>query len=150
MAEQVMEERKFWRCPACGRQFARQGQRHSCKTVSLDFHFERRKKEKLLYTKLIQAIKKETGPFQEEVLRCCIHLVNPATFAAIRIMRNKIRIDFTLSYKVSHPRLIYAAQVSAHRYLYYVDVTDPGEVDGELMDWIGEACHREKRQQAEK
>lgn len=144
-----MKERKLWKCPECGRQFERQGQRHSCKTVPLDFHFDRKKKEKLLYTRLIDVLQKEVGPFDVEVLRCCIHLVHPSTFAAVRIMRNKIRIDFTMPYKVSHPRLIFSAQVSAHRYLYYVDVADPGEMDGELMDWISEAYHREKEQPAE-
>ncbi len=148
MATVVVKEKKYWKCPECGRHFERQGQRHSCKTVPPEFHFRNKEKEKLLYTKLLKAVKREVGPFDLELLRCCIHLVNPSAFAAVKVMRNKIRVDFTLPNKLNNPRLHFSVQVSAHRYLYYVDIAEKDEIDEELIAWIREAWHREKKQPA--
>ncbi|MBI5372851.1 MAG: hypothetical protein HZA79_12585 [Sphingobacteriales bacterium] len=144
-----MNTKKLWKCPRCGRRFERQGQTHSCHVVSLKEHFEGKEKGETLYYKLVQAIKKKTGPFRTDPVKCCIHLVDRSTFAAVRVLRQKIRVDFTLPYKVSSPRLLASVKISAHRYLYYTDVTGPAEINAELISWIGEARHREKAGRSE-
>jgi hypothetical protein len=130
---------KSWICPKCGRQFERNGQSHSCKIFTLEKHFEGKEKGKDLYEKLTRAIKKNIGAFKVDPVECCIHLVTRSTFAAVKVLHNKIRVDFTLPYKVKKRRLLPTVQLSANRYLHYVDINDAAEINEELMEWMKEA-----------
>ena len=79
------------------------------------------------------------GNFKVESLECCIHLVSTFTFAAVKIFKDKIRVDFSLSRKIKSDRITHFTPMSAHRFLYCVDVMKEEDIDQELMDWILEA-----------
>ncbi|MBX9781719.1 MAG: hypothetical protein K2X48_00360 [Chitinophagaceae bacterium] len=130
---------KLWTCPTCGRQFERKGQSHSCKPYELKLHFEGKPKEKLLYQKLKDAIKKQIGPFKAESLECCIHFVSTFTFAAVKIMKDKIRVDFSLGRKIKSKKIVKEMQLSVNRFLYCVDIHDEHEIDRELLEFLQEA-----------
>lgn len=131
--------KKLWTCPKCGRQFERQGQSHSCKPYAIEQHFEGRPDEKKLYEQLKRAIKKHVGTFKVESLECCIHLVSTFTFAAIKIMKGRIRVDFALSRKIKDKRIVQEVKMSANRWLYLIDINKEDEIDEELLKWIKEA-----------
>jgi len=139
---------KLWECPKCGRQFERKGQTHSCRPFPLEQHFNGKDVGKILYEKFRIAVKKRLGPFKIESLECCIHFVSTFTFAAVKIFKDKIRVDFSLIYKIKSKRINQYIQISAHRYLYYVDITEEDEIDEELMKWIQEA-HDKKSEKLE-
>jgi Domain of unknown function (DUF5655) len=130
---------KLWECPKCGRQFERQGQSHSCKPFDLELHFKGKPEGKLLYEKLKRAVRKEVGSFKVESLECCIHFVSTFTFAAVKIFKDKILVDFALSRKLKSKRFDRFLQLSANRYLYYFDISHADEIDDELLEWIQEA-----------
>jgi len=130
------EKIKLWKCPECGRQFQRKGQSHSCKYYPLEQHFAGKEKGEALFTLLKKVLKKNVGPFKIESLSCCIHFVSITTFLAVKIFRNKIRIDFTLDHKINSRRPYQFLQISANRYLYYIEVTKEEQLDDELMEWI--------------
>jgi hypothetical protein len=138
---------KLWTCPKCGRQFVKSNQSHSCKIFPLEKHFEGKEKGHQLYLTLKQAIRKNIGPFKVDSVECCIHLVKASTFAAVKILRDKIRVDFTLTYKVKNKRLIALEQMSAYRYLYYMDINSAEQIDEELTGWLKEA-YEERKQKA--
>ena len=138
---------KLWTCPECGRQFERPGQVHSCKIFSLEQHFEGKPVGKALYDYFEQAVTRSTGPFKIESLECCIHFVGNFAFVAVKILTDKIRIDFSLARKIKSKRFGKHVQMSAHRHLYYVDIEKEDEIDPELMLWIKEARNIEKRKQ---
>ena len=48
--------------------------------------------------------------------------------------------------KIKSKRIIELAQLSAHRYLYVMDIMQEKEVDKELMEWIEEAHNRTKKE----
>jgi hypothetical protein len=133
------EIKKLWTCPKCGRQFERCGQSHSCRPFPLDQHFERKPEGKLLYEKFKKSVKKRIGFFKVESLECCIHFVSTFTFTAIKIFKDKIRVDFSLSRKIKARRIRQHVQMSASRYLYVIDINSETEIDEELMEWIKEA-----------
>ena len=135
---------KLWTCPKCGRQFERHGQSHSCRPFPLALHFEGKPAGKSLYDQLKKAIKKNIGDFKIESLECCIHFVSTFTFAAVKILKSKIRVDFSLERKIRSKRINQFVQMSAHRYLFVVDIMNEGEIDTELLQWIQEA-HDKKR-----
>ena len=139
---------KLWTCPKCGRQFERQGQSHSCKSFPLAKHFANKPRGASLYETFLRSVKMQVGSFKIESLECCIHLVSTFTFAAVKIFKDKIRVDFSLSRKLKNKRIIDTVQMSAHRYLYVVDIMNEDEIEEELMTWIGEA-HDKKNKKAE-
>ena len=133
---------KLWKCPKCGRQFKRENQSHSCKNFPLEQHFYRKEKGKMLYEKFRMAVKNQLGSFKIESLECCIHFVSISTFVAIKIFKDKIRIDFSLDHKIDNNQIKKYIQMSANRYLYDVDITNEDEIDGKLMEWIQEAFNK--------
>ena len=126
----------LWTCPECGRQFERRGQSHSCSVFPLELHFAGKPAGRLLYEKFKKAVKKQVGTFKIESLECCIHFVSTSTFVAVKIFKSKIQVDFSLADRIKGKRLKLAVQMSAHRYLYYVDIIREDEIDAELMGWI--------------
>jgi len=143
LAANVKVEKKLWTCPRCGRQFGRRGQAHSCRAYNLENHFEKKPESKLLYEKLKQALKQYVGPFKVESLECCIHFVRTYTFAAVIVLKNKIRVDFSLSRKMRNKRIVKSGPLSANRYVYFVDVSNENEIDEELLQWIKESHDKE-------
>lgn len=136
VATKVKSGKEVWTCPKCGRQFARKGQAHSCKLFPLVNHFRGKPDSEILYRKLKRAVGDTIGPFKVESLQCCIHFVNRYTFAAIVILKNKIRIDFSLARKIRSSRIVKSGLLSASRYLYCVDVSNEREIDGTLLGWM--------------
>ena len=129
----------FWKCPRCGREFERHNQAHSCKIYPLELHFNGKDASKTLYKKLCNEIRKENGPFKVESLECCIHLVSTSTFAAIKILQNKLQIDFSLNHEIKNKRFIKSLKMSEHRFLYLLEIRNEEEIDDELLNWIKEA-----------
>lgn len=130
---------QLWLCPKCGRQFERIGQTHSCKFFPLEKHFQGKPTGKKLYEKLKQELKSKLGPFRIESLECCIHFADTSTFAAVKIFKDKIKLDFSLSRKLKNNRICETVQMSAHRILYVIDVFNETEIDMELIKLIIEA-----------
>lgn len=137
-----MQHKKLWKCHQCGREFERQGQSHSCKLLPLAQHFENKPQGKLLYEKFKSAIKQQIGSFKIESSECCIHFVSTFTFATAKIFKDKIETHFGLYRKIKSKRMNQCIQLSANRYLYYVTITAPDEIDDTLMEWIAEAEHK--------
>jgi hypothetical protein len=135
----ISRESTLWKCPNCGRQFERQGQTHSCKPFPLKQHFIRKDAGKALYEKLRKAIRKQVGSFKIESLECCIHFVSTSTFAAVKIFKDKIQLDFSLSYQIKSKRIDGFVKMSAHRYLYYISLHSEDEIDEVLLNWVQEA-----------
>ena len=130
---------KLWECPKCGRQFERKDQPHSCKYFPIEQHFIKKEKGEKLYEKLKKTLQQQLGDFKIESLECCIHFVSTFTFAAVKIFKNKIRVDFSLNQDLKSKRIKKSIQMSANRYLYYIEIINEDEINDELMKWIQEA-----------
>lgn len=138
---------KPWKCSRCGRQFERRGQTHSCKSFPLKQHFIGKDTGKALYEKFRKAVSKQVGSFKIESLECCIHFVSTSTFAAVKIFKDKIQLDFSLSRQVKSKRMDGFVQMSAHRYLYYINLHREDEIDEELLNWVQEAYDLKDRKE---
>ncbi len=139
MIKTKVEINQLWKCPKCNRQFERHNQAHSCRSYPLELHFERKETSRKLYKILCEKIKENLGLYKIESLECCIHLVNTFTFAAVKILKHKIKIDFALNRIIKNKRLVQSIKMSEHRFLYCVEIAKEEEIDNELMTWIKEA-----------
>ena len=129
----------MWECPKCGRQFEKINQSHSCKQYPLEQHFIEKSNGELLYRKLKLTLEKIINRFKIESLECCIHFVSTFTFAAVKVFKDKISIDFSLNHKVINKRIKQITQMSKNRFLHRIDVLKEGEINEELIGWIQEA-----------
>ena len=128
-----------WACPRCGRKFEKNNQPHSCNFCPVSKHFEGKAHAKLLYAQLKADVKQNIGPFKVESLPCCIHFVSSFTFLAVKALKGRIRVTFTLNYRLKSSRATKPLQMSRSRFLYGVDVKDESEIDKELMGWLKQA-----------
>lgn len=129
----------LWTCSKCKRLFVNKNQVHSCRLYPVEKHLEGKGElAKSLYETLNEKIKREIGSFRIESLPCCIHFVKyPAyTFAGVYILKDKIKIHFTLNPELEDSRVDKFSQMSAHRWLYSLDIRQKGEIDKELMNWL--------------
>ena len=135
--------KKLWLCPKCKREFAKKNQSHSCKIYPIKKHFKNKEFAESLFKYLKKEIDKSIGPLKIESLPCCIHLVSNYTFGAVWALKDRIRIDFRLDYKIKSSK-IDTVKISANRYLYYLDITNKKEIDKKLLNWIKEAYELNK------
>lgn len=126
----------MWQCPTCKREFQKVNQSHSCKAFPLEKHFVGKEKAKDLFEDLKAKIINNVGPVKIESLACCIHFVGTYSFGACWALKDGIRIDFRVDKEIKTKREFKVNHMSANRYLYYFDIYDKSEIDGELLGWI--------------
>lgn len=72
------------------------------------------------------------------------HLFACVSFAKVRRKKdcppNYIVITFGLNYKSESPRIEAVSEPYPNRWTHHVLISDPGEIDEELMGWIKEAA----------
>ena len=72
------------------------------------------------------------------------HLFACVSFARVRKKKDcpdcYIVITFVLSHKAESPRIDIATEPYPNRWTHHVLISEPGEIDDELMGWIEEAA----------
>lgn len=132
----------LWTCPKCQRKFEKKSQVHSCRFYPVEKHLAGKSEEaKSLYEILLRKMEKEVGTFRIESLPCCIHFVrDPAyTYGCVYILKDKIRVHFTIESKLEDSRIGKFTQMSANRWLYSLDIKSEEEIDKELLTWLKQA-----------
>lgn len=135
---QMTAKIKLWTCPKCARTFRKKGQGHSCSYFPIERHLAG--KSRTLYDAFIERMHRKVGDFYIESLPCCIHLVNNAyTFAAVYVMRDKIRLHIVLQQPVKSQRISKIYKASDSRYPSSIDITDEKGLDSQLFDWLAQS-----------
>jgi len=135
--------KELWTCNACGREFERQNQSHSCKLFPIELHFRGKENSKHLYEILCERVEQNIGAFKVESLECCIHFVSTFTFAAVRVLTDKLILDFALNRSIASKRFLKVGRLSKKRFLYYVEINNKQEIDVELINWLKMAHDKE-------
>ena len=101
------------------------------------------------YEAFESSVKKEIKDVRIKVQKTQISFYNRHLFACVsfaRIRRKKdcppnyIVITFGLNYKLKSPRVEAVSEPYPNRWTHHVLISDPGEIDEELMGWIKEAA----------
>jgi len=137
--------KKLWKCKKCKRIFEKKNQPHSCNLCPIEEHFKNKEKMKPLFNEFKETARKKIGNFRIESLPCCIHLVkNPVyAFACVYILKDRIRVSFSLNYKIKSSRITKFAKIFGS-YKYLIDFKGEREIDKELLDWIKQAYQHPK------
>ena len=127
-----------WRCPRCGRRFRQATREHSCTVTSLASHFTHASSEvKGAFDALQNAIA-SIGPHAVVPVKTMILLRATANFAGVVVRRECLHVEFVLERSVEDAR-IYKRQRFGARYTHYVRLTQPAEVDRQLVGWLRES-----------
>jgi hypothetical protein len=130
-----------WRCPRCGRPFARARQAHSCRTVSLEHHLRHGAAVQALFDRLVHEVEREVGRCEVVSLPCCIHLRGTYDFLAVLPRRDRLEVRFTLARRVESPRIDRSEQTSRAGQKHRVSLASQEDIDAEFLGWVEEAYH---------
>jgi hypothetical protein len=102
-------------------------------------HFENRAPEvKATYVALLKAAR-ALGPVHEDPKKTSIHLARTTAFAGVATRKSALILTLKSDSRLRSPRIVKAEQVSANRWHLEVKLEGPGDVDRELIAWLGRA-----------
>lgn len=107
--------------------------------------FENKNYEYTLYQTLEREILTRFPVEQIRVQQSQITFWGRPPFAIVSLRRVKgapkhsILVTFGLEYRLVSPRIAVAVEPYPNRWTHHVPIGDPGQIDDELMAWIGEA-----------
>ena len=137
-----MPQKALWRCPACAREFARSGQWHSCRPVSVNSHFEGKDPRlKKLFDHLCRELRK-FGPLRIDAVGSGINLIPKHHMGGVRVLKDRLHVGFLVSHAIGNPRIARNQQVGRSAFTHAVTLTDKSELDAELLSWLKEAYQR--------
>lgn len=102
-----------------------------------------------IYERFEQRLMDSVSDFYRKVQATQISFYNRHMFACVSFSRIRpkrecppsfIIVTFGLAHRVSSPRIDVVIEPYPNRWTHHVLISDPNEVDGELMGWIKEAA----------
>ncbi len=103
-------------------------------------------KEKIvttIYEKLITELQK-FGPLKIEPKKTSIHLGNRFGFAGVYTRKDYINLEVHLSNELTSKRVAKVEQASANRFHHTIKLTQPKDIDKELLTWLKQAYDLKK------
>jgi hypothetical protein len=129
----------MWKCPKCGRRFARPKQAHSCRVVPLRTHLDKvPPKVRAIYRAVMRSLR-ACGPVQVAPTRSGINLLSRTSLGGIRLHRSHASLGLVLTRRLDNPRVASVFQISPRSFLHKVVLHSTAEVDAELRGWLREA-----------
>jgi len=129
---------KLWRCPVCGRTFAKPNQWHSHSSTNIESHFEARPKAKAIFDVLVARLK-SFGPMSVDAVKNSINLVARHHFGSAHPSKAGLRVGFLLHRKVETERITSHEWAGGAHWGHHVKLKNPGDIDEELLAWLKEA-----------
>lgn len=96
-----------------------------------------------IYEKLIAQLHK-FGPLKIEPKKTSIHLGNRFGFAGVYTRKDYINLEVHLNHKLSNKRISKMERASANRFHHTIKLTNPKDIDKELLIWLKEAYELKK------
>lgn len=131
-----------WRCPACGRGFARRNASHSCAVQAVEDLLHPYPKAMPVYRAVRDAVA-AIGPAEVVATRTQVAWRRGTGFAwlwmpAMALKRGApdVYVSFALPAPLRSPRIKETVEVSPGRFMHHVIVPAPAAVDPELEDWL--------------
>ena len=79
------------------------------------------------------------GPVKEDPKKTSIHLNNVTAFAGIATRKNSIILTIKSDQNIDSPRIHRSEQASARRFHHEIRLTEPSDVNAELIRWLKKA-----------
>jgi hypothetical protein len=96
-----------------------------------------------IYEKLIAELQK-FGALKIEPKKTSIHLGNRFGFAGVYTRKDYINLEVHLDYKLTGKRVLKVEQASANRFHHTIKLSNPKDIDRELLAWLKKAYELKK------
>jgi hypothetical protein len=129
-----------WTCPLCEREFDRARQAHTClpgNTITETFAGGREWQRPVCDA--VIAYVETLGPLHVDAVGVGVFLKHQRKFAELRPMARALSLALVLPRPVHDDRFVRRLTGSAERFWHFVRLTDAGDVDDQLRDWLAEA-----------
>jgi len=129
-----------WVCPECGREFGNRNQGHLCAPgVPLDEVFEGRPPvQRELYEAMLEHLD-QFGGVHADAVRVGVFWKTDRKLAEIRPMARALSVELGLPREIRSPRVTRVQRASSEKYWHTIRVTEPEQIDDELLGWLTEA-----------
>ncbi len=128
-----------WKCPKCGRSFAKKNQWHSCQTAPVDTHFKDKDPNvRKIYDSLVKELEK-FGRFRADAVKSSINLINKYHFGSVTVQEKALRLGFVSDEKARSARIVQTQELGPNRVGHSVKLESPDDVDEQLLGWLHRA-----------
>ena len=104
--------------------------------MSVALHFTKSDPEvRQTYRRILETAR-ACGPVAEESKKTSIHLVAKTAFAGVATRRTSLILTLKSAKDIRSPRIAKREQVSANRWYMEIRLTQPSDVDRQLMTWL--------------
>ena len=132
---------QLWRCPNCGRKFVRTNQAHSCRRSRVENHFEFKNFRLSQTFEVLLAKLRNLGPLRIDAVRSSINLISKYHFGGVQVHRDHLTIGFLSQRTINDKRIQKAEKVGTQKFIHFVKIRTPDEVDKKLVKWLANAYH---------
>lgn len=130
---------QLWRCPACGREFAKANQWHSCAKRGLDEHFRGRDPQlREVFDALVSRLR-EIGPVKVDPVKTSINLTAGRHLGAVTVRGTYLRVGFYGAKRIIDPRIVHFERLGPERFGHSVVLESADDIDDQLMAWLAAA-----------
>ena len=130
---------RLWKCPECGREFARANQWHSCTVKGLDEHFRGRDPHlRGVFDELVSKLRK-LGPVKVDPVKTSINLTAARHFAGVTVRGTFLRVGFFAPTRIVDPRIVHFERIGPGKFGHSVVVETAADLDAQLLAWLAEA-----------
>ncbi len=132
-----------WTCPNCRRDFGAQGQGHDCRPGLTIDEYAAGALDcfRPIYDRIEARLRPLNGDLIIDPIDKMVLFKHGGTFATLTSMTKWVAVGFSLRRKLSSGRLSRKVQEYGSKCFHVVNLTDPDQVDDELLDWLEEAFH---------
>ena len=106
------------------------------KSPSIASHFDGRAPSVRTTYERIVAAARSFGPVEEDPKKTSIHLNRKSAFAGVATRKDALLLTLKSAHDIDSPRVGKHEQASKSRWHLEVRLTDPTQVDAELVGWL--------------
>lgn len=129
----------LWRCPSCGRRFAKSRQLHSCVAYSVNDHFAGRPPVVREMFEKVVAAAEQSGPVRLDAVKSGIKLATHYHFAVASPRKDGLKLELLMDGAPADPRVLTSLQLGPAKYAWYLTLTSPADIDRQLKRWLARA-----------
>ena len=130
----------LWRCPNCGREFARPRQWHSCFVASVEDHLEGlTSRTRDAFTALSDVLSDIEG-VRVDAVKTGITLMTDRAFGYVAVRRHHLDLQLRFDDERGLDRARRVERVGTQSWAYEFRIERPDDVDAELVGLIREAA----------
>lgn len=131
----------IWTCERCDRSFGAVGQGHDCRPgITIDDYAARARPEfRAIYDRIEARLTRLDGDLIIDPIEKMVLFKHGGTFATLQSMTRWVACGFSLRRRLETDRLGRKVNDYGAKWFHTVNLTDPAQVDDELLGWLEEA-----------